>query len=84
MYNIKLVDNVVRDSASHQVIRLDNGAIEMKFCNPFELGDKKNSNSEMLAGECKKAQAFVVGQDKKTCGTSFNKPVVHSLTKKDD
>jgi hypothetical protein len=53
----------------------------MKVCNDFELGQKINTDSKMLAGECKKAQAFLVGQDKTTCGTSFDQPTVHSLTK---
>jgi hypothetical protein len=81
VYDIKLIDSILRNDASHQVISLDNGDIEMKVCNDFELGQKINTDSKMLAGECKKAQAFLVGQDKTTCGTSFDLPTVHSLTK---
>jgi hypothetical protein len=56
----------------------------MKICNDFELGNKKNTDSKMAAGECSKSQAFLEGTTDGICGTTFDKQVAHSLSKAGD
>ena len=67
LYDVKRLDTVLRDTKSHEVISLDDGKIEMKLCNTFELETKKNTGTKMAAGECKSAQAFLTGDDGLTC-----------------
>ena len=83
LYDVKRLDTVLRDTESHEVITLTSNQaskIEMKLCNTFELEAKKNTGTKMAKGECKSAQAFLSGSDGLTCETTFDNPVIHSLT----